>query len=78
MASGRYQAILDSDSLGRFSFAVPPAGAYTLVVLDPAYQGEMTFASDGRSAFPLEFAVAPRPRTLELTVSPDPARTDRP
>jgi len=60
-ASGSFVAIVDSDSLGRFSFAVPPAGTYALVVLDPKYQGEMTFASNGRTAFPLEFPIALRP-----------------
>lgn len=59
-ASRSFVAIFDSDPLGRFSFAVPPAGAYTLVVLDPEYQGEMTFASNGRTAFPLEFPILPR------------------
>ena len=61
-AGGSFVAIFDSDSLGRFSFAVPPAGTYTLVVLDPEYQGgETTFTTDGRTAFPLEFPISPRP-----------------
>jgi Glycosyl hydrolase family 12 len=60
-AGGFFVAIFDSDTLGRFSFAVPPAGTYTVVVLDPDYQGEMTFASNGRTAFPLEFPISPRP-----------------
>jgi hypothetical protein len=59
-AGGPFVAIFDSDSLGRFSFAVPPAGTYALVVLDPEYQGEMTFASNGRTTFPLEFPISPR------------------
>jgi hypothetical protein len=60
-AGGAFVAVFDSDSLGRFAFAVPPAGTYTLVVLDPKYQGEMTFASNGRTAFPLEFTISPLP-----------------
>ena len=60
-AGGPFVAIFDSDSWGRFSFALPPAGTYALVVLDPGYQGEMTFASNGRTTFPLEFPISPRP-----------------
>jgi hypothetical protein len=60
-AGGPLVALFDSDSLGRFSFAVPPAGTYALVVLDAEYRGEITFASDGRTSFPLEFPVSPRP-----------------
>jgi hypothetical protein len=60
VSSGALVAVFDSDSRGRFSFAVPPAGHYTLVILDPEYQGEMTFTSNGCSAFPLELPIAPR------------------
>jgi len=70
-AAGRsFVATFDSDPLGRFSFAVPPAGTYTLVVLDPEYQGEMTFASNGRTALPLEFPISPRtPQVPTASVS---------
>jgi hypothetical protein len=66
-AGGAFVAMLESDSFGRFSFAVPPAGTYALVVLDPQYQGEMTFASNGRTAFPLEFPISPRPSQAAST-----------
>lgn len=70
-AAGRsFVATFDSDPLGRFSFAVPPAGTYTLVVLDPQYQGEMTFASNGGTALPLEFPISPRtPQVPTASVS---------
>lgn len=70
VASGGLVAIFDSDPLGRFSFAVPPVGAYQLVVLDSDYQGEMTFASDGRTAFPLEFPIATRTHPSEQDSAP--------
>lgn len=70
-AGGSFVAMLDSDSFGRFSFAVPPAGTYALVVFDPQYQGEMTFASNGRTAFPLEFPISPRPsQTASASATP--------
>ena len=64
LAGGSFVAIFYSDSLGRFSFAMPPAGNYTLVVLDPEYQGETRFATDGRTAFPLELPISPRPQRV--------------
>jgi hypothetical protein len=60
VASGALVAVFDSAPRGRFSFAVPPAGHYTLAVLDPEYQGEMTFTSNGCTASPLELPIAPR------------------
>ena len=71
-AGGAFVAVFDSDSLGRFSFAVPPAGTYTLVVLDPRYQGAMTFASNGQTAFPLEFTISPLPPQV-ISASATPA-----
>ncbi len=62
--AGSYLAIFDSDELGRFSFAAPPPGSYTLVVLDSDYQGTLTFASDGKSAFPLVLSAAARAKPL--------------
>ena len=55
-------------SRGPFLFGAPPAGHYTLVVRDPAYQGEMTFTSNGCAAAPLELPIATR--ELAKTVDP--------
>jgi hypothetical protein len=60
VASGALVAIFNSDTVGRFSFPVPPPGDYTLVAIDPEYEGEMSFASNGRTAFPLELSIARR------------------
>jgi hypothetical protein len=75
MSGGPLVAILDSDSLGRFSFAVPPAGSYRLVVLDPEYQGEMVFTSDGRKAFPLEFPISPSQQHSNAMIRDSPAQS---
>ena len=60
VTSGALVAVFNSDTVGRFSFAVPPPGDYTLVAVDPEYEGEMTFSSNGRTAFPLELSIVSR------------------
>ena len=66
-----YLAILDSDELGRFSFASPPAGSYTLVVLDSDYEGELSLATDGKTTFPLVLPIAPLPKRNDARGGPD-------
>ena len=46
---------------GQFSFALPRAGNYILEVVDPYYEGEIVFATDGVSDLPLVMPVAARP-----------------
>jgi len=46
---------------GQFSFALPPAGNYRLAIVDPYYEGEVAFATDGVSDLPLVMPVAARP-----------------
>ena len=46
---------------GQFSFALPPAGNYKLEVVDPYYEGEIAFATDGVSDLPLVMPIAARP-----------------
>lgn len=43
---------------GQFSFALPPAGNYKLEIVDPYYEGEMVFATDGVSDLPLVMPIA--------------------
>ncbi len=60
--TGSYLAVFYSDLGGRFSFVAPPAGKYTLEVLDFDYLGQLTFASDGRTTFPIVLPIAARPK----------------
>ena len=46
---------------GQFSFALPPAGNYKLEVVDPYYEGEIVFATDGRYDLPIVMPIAARP-----------------
>jgi len=60
--AGSYIALFDSDTLGRFSFEAPPAGSYTVAVLDPEYAGELSFDTDGRTTLPGILSITVRPK----------------
>jgi hypothetical protein len=46
---------------GQFSFALPPAGNYKLEVVDPYYEGEAVFTTDGVSDVFLLVSITARP-----------------
>jgi len=46
---------------GQFSFALPPAGNYKLEVVDPYYEGETVFTTDGVSDVFLLVSITARP-----------------
>ena len=46
---------------GQFSFALPPAGNYKLEIVDPYYEGETFFTTDGVSDVFLLVSITARP-----------------
>jgi hypothetical protein len=46
---------------GQFSFALPPAGSYKVEIVDPHYEGETVFTSDGATDMFILVSVAARP-----------------
>jgi hypothetical protein len=54
-------AYLGCNHAGQFSFALPPAGTYKLEVVDPYYEGETVFNSDGVADMFLAVSITARP-----------------